>query len=78
MKVISPGITKKEIANLYGVSIKTLNQWLVDGGIIELTGKKHKKLNPRQLYEMVQHIYLPVGVTLSIVEPGFQVIEKTP
>ena len=49
MKVISPGITKKEIANLYGVSIKTLNQWLVDGGIIELTGKKHKKLNPRRL-----------------------------
>ncbi|WP_305982385.1 hypothetical protein [Roseivirga thermotolerans] len=74
-KVIAPGITKKEIADLYGVNIKILNGWLADAGIIELNGKKHRKLNPKQLYKMVQHLYLPVGVTLAIKEPGFEVRE---
>ncbi|KYG83943.1 hypothetical protein AWW67_02155 [Roseivirga seohaensis] len=75
MKVISPGITKAELADMYGVSLRTFNGWLKDADIIENTGKKQKKLNPRQLYEMVKQLYLPVGVTISITEPDFLVRE---
>ncbi|WP_157608472.1 hypothetical protein [Roseivirga seohaensis] len=56
MKVISPGITKAELADMYGVSLRTFNGWLKDAGIIEGTGKKQRRLNPRQLYEMVKQL----------------------
>ena len=73
-KVIAPGITKKEIADLYGVNLRILNGWLEEAGIIDSAGRK-KRLTPKQLYQMVQQLYLPTGVTLAIKEPGFEVRE---
>tara|TARA_Y100000588_G_C13748944_1_gene708892 strand:+ start:425 stop:679 length:255 start_codon:yes stop_codon:yes gene_type:complete len=70
-KVIAPGITKKELADLYGVDLRMLNGWLKEIGIIT-----KKRLNPRQLYKMVKELYLPEGVTLTIVEPDFVVRER--
>ncbi|NVJ48260.1 MAG: hypothetical protein HWE07_14075 [Cytophagia bacterium] len=69
-KVIAPGITKKEIADIYGVDLRMLNGWLKEIGIIT-----KKRLTPKQLYKMVQELYLPLGVTLNIKEPSFEVRE---
>jgi len=69
-KVIAPGITKKELADLYGVDLRMLNGWLKEIGI-----NTKKRLNPKQLYKMAHELYLPEGVTLAIKEPGFEVRE---
>ncbi|WP_421977125.1 hypothetical protein [Roseivirga seohaensis] len=78
MKVISPGITKAELADMYGVPLKLFNSWLRDIGIdTSKNGRKGRKLTPKQLYIMAKELYLPTDVTIAIKQPHFEVREQT-
>lgn len=73
MKVISPGITKAELADIYGVNVRLFNGWLEEMGF----PPRKKRFTPKQLFHIVKELYLPKDATLNIKEPHFEVREQT-
>lgn len=72
MKVISPGITKAELADIYGVDLRLFNGWLEEIGF----PPRKKRFTPKQLFIIVKELYLPTDTTLKIKEPHFEVREQ--
>lgn len=68
-KIIKPGITRIELARMYGYDVRVIGDWLKDIGVTH-----QKSLSPIEIIRFIKHVGIP-SFDVDIRIPDFQLVK---